>query len=105
MTRMDTEKNIQHDTKDLFNALWRIFQAYNSKPHATYLDDVQLLSDGILDLAQSRVKIAQARLSDKQRLIAAEEIGRIIARMETDEMKQKLGATVRPKKDGYGPAF
>jgi hypothetical protein len=95
----------QHDTKDLFDALWRIFQAYNGKPHATYLDDVQMLSDGILDLAQSRVKIAQARLADKQRLIAAEEIGRIIARMEPNEMKQNLGATVRPKKDGYGPAF
>ena len=59
---MDTEKNIQHDTKDLFNALWRIFQAYNGKPHSTYLDDVQMLSDGILDLAESRVKVARNKL-------------------------------------------
>ncbi len=84
----------QHDTKDLFDALWRIFQAYNGKPHSTYLDDVQMLSDGILDLAESRVKVAQARLADKERLIAAEEIGRIVAR-------NKLST----RKDGYGPAF
>ncbi len=91
---MDTKKNIQHDTKDLFNALWRIFQAYNNKPHSTYLDDVQLLSDGILDLAESRVKIAQAKVADKERLIAAHEITQIIAR-------NKLST----RKEGYGPAF
>ena len=84
----------QHDTKDLFDALWRIFQAYNGKPHATYLDDVQMLSDGILDLAESRVKVAKARLADKERLIAAEEIGRIVARNRLET-----------RKEGYGPAF